>query len=230
MSLKHKIIKNPQLYKFFVVIGNLRYFFANSKSISGKNNSVKITANVLRKNVSVKISGQNNNLIIKQGCRFKNLIINIAGNNNTIFIDEQVMVYESGIFWIEGDSCTIHIDKKTTVGSAKLYAAESNTSITIGSDCMLSRDIRMNTSDFHSIISTETNKRINPPKNIVIKDHVWIGNNAYISKGAVINNDTIVASRAFVTGKTYQANTVIAGIPAKELNTNVTWSREKLPY
>lgn len=42
------------------------------------------------------------------------------------------MVYESCIFLIEGDKSKIKFGDKTTIGSASIFAGESNTSIDIG--------------------------------------------------------------------------------------------------
>lgn len=140
------------------------------------------------------------------------------------------MFYENGWLCIEGDNCSITIGHKTTIGSADIFCGESNTKIEIGEDCMFSRDIRMNTSDFHSIISTETGKRINPPQDIKIENHVWVGNNAFIGKGSVIRKNTVVASRAYLSGKEYPSHTIIGGLPAKVIKEKVTWSREKLPF
>ncbi len=140
------------------------------------------------------------------------------------------MVYESASFELEGSNTSINIGKNTTIGSANFMIGESDTNINIGEDCMLSRNIILSTSDYHSIISLETKERINPPKNITIKNHVWIGYSAYISKGAIIGNNCIVASHAYVGGKKFKDHTILGGLPAKQLRENINWSREKLPF
>jgi acetyltransferase-like isoleucine patch superfamily enzyme len=95
---------------------------------------------------------------------------------------------------------------------------------------MLSREVNMNTSDFHSIIDKNTNLRINIPQNIIIHDNVWIGFNTRINKGAVIGEHSVVATAAIVPGKHYHSNVILAGVPAKIIKENITWSREKLPF
>ena len=67
-------------------------------------------------------------------------------------------------------------------------------------------------------------------ENITIKNHVWIGYSAYISKGAIIGNNCIVASHAYVGGKKFKDHTILGGLPAKQLRENINWSREKLPF
>ncbi|GAB1357837.1 hypothetical protein MASR1M29_20100 [Cloacibacterium normanense] len=228
-ALKRKIINHPLLYKGIVYLANIRYFLNNSSSVKGRNNIVIFKEGVLRKNVQIKIIGNNNTNTIHPNCRLKNTKITIMGSNNQLVLNEKVMIYENGAFVFEGSNSYIQIGAKTTFGSAILIIGEGDTGIRIGEDCMLSRDIVMNTSDFHSIISTITNKRINPPKSIEVKNHVWIGNNVYISKGASIGNNCVVSSNAYVGGKKNEDHTILGGLPAKQLKDNINWSREKLP-
>ena len=229
-ALKRKIINHPLLYKGIVYLANIRYFLNNSSSVKGRNNIVIFKEGVLRKNVKIKIIRNNNTITIHPNCRLKNTKITIMGSNNQVTLGEKVMVYESASFDVEGSNTTVDIGKYTTIGSANFMIGESDTKINIGEDCMFSRNIILSTSDYHSIISLETNERINPPKDIIIKNHVWIGYNAYISKGASIGNNCVVASNAYVGGKKFEDHTILGGLPAKQLKDNINWSREKLPY
>ena len=229
-ALKRKIINHPLLYKGIVSLANIRYFFSNLSSVKGRNNRIIFKEGVLRKKVQIKIMGHNNTITIHPNCRLKNTKITIMGSNNQVTLGEKVMVYESASFELEGSNTSINIGKNTTIGSANFMIGESDTNINIGEDCMLSRNIILSTSDYHSIISLETKERINPPKNITIKNHVWIGYSAYISKGAIIGNNCIVASHAYVGGKKFKDHTILGGLPAKQLRENINWSREKLPF
>ena len=229
-ALKRKIINHPLLYKGIVYLANIRYFFNNFSSVKGRNNIVTFKEGMLRKKVQIKIMGHNNTVTIHPNCRLKNTKIIILGSNNCLTLGEKVMVYESASFELEGSNTSINIGKNTTIGSANFMIGESDTNINIGEDCMLSRNIILSTSDYHSIISLETKERINPPKNITIKNHVWIGYSAYISKGAIIGNNCIVASHAYVGGKKFKDHTILGGLPAKQLRENINWSREKLPF
>ena len=151
---------------------------------------------VLKKALQIYISGINNSIGLEANCFLVNTHIIITGNNNTILFKSGVVVSENAKFYIEESNADITIGEKTTIGGAKFYKGESDTSIFIDYDCMLSSDIGMNTSDFHSIISLEDNLRINPPKSIKINNNVWIGNGVYITKGSVIGSNSVVAARA----------------------------------
>lgn len=195
-----------------------------------KNNKLTFGKSAIIWKSKIKISGEKNVLTLGKSVGLKNTDIVIRGNNNRICLGDNVKIYEYGKILIEGDNCEISIGSKSTIGSGHIFCGEGNTKITIGQNCMLSREVFMNTSDFHSILDINTEKRINPPQDILIEDHVWIGFNTTINKGTIMKKNSIVASRSVVSGKEYPPNVVLAGIPAKIVKENITWSREKLPY
>lgn len=226
-GIKRKILQNRKLLTFLGTFSQIWFLLCFRKRVTGR--GISLARNVILRGGIIIVKGANNKLTILANCRLRNLRIEIFGNNNTIEIGESVMVYEKGWLCIEGDNCMISIGRKTTIGSADIFCGESDTTILIGEDCMFSRDIGMNTSDFHSIIDISTGKRINPPKDIIVGNKIWVGNNAFISKGSKVGAGSVIASRAFLSGKEFHANTVIAGLPAKVIKENVTWIREKLP-
>lgn len=173
-----------------------------------------------------KIKGINNSMSFGSACTLRNTNIEISGSNNKIHFANNVKVYENLKILIESSNCIINIENDVTIGSAKIQLGEKETKVSIGADCMLSRDITINTSDFHSMIDLNQNVRINPPKNVKIGNHVWIGNGVYINKGAFINDDSIVAAKSVVPGKHFEKNSLIGGVPAKLIKSDVTWDRK----
>ena len=69
-------------------------------------------------------------------------------------------------------------------------------------------------------------QRINLSKDIIIGDHVWIGQQVVILKGSNIGAQSIIGTRSLVTGKQFEKGVVIAGSPAKVMKENVTWHHE----
>lgn len=230
MDFKEIVFKNSFLMRVFCLISNILYYPLNFVSSSGVGNKINFGKSVFKKRVKVKIRGNNNYINILDKCRLRNTTIQIKGHNNSITLGSKVVIYEDVYIMIEGDSTSIVIGNNTTIGSAKLFLGEGNTCIKIGNDCMISRNVTMNTSDFHSVIDIVNGKRLNPPKSISIGNHVWIGNGAYIAKGAYIGEDCVVAARGYVSGKVFDNNTLIGGLPAKVLRDNINWDRAKLPY
>lgn len=100
-----------------------------------------------------------------------------------------------------------------------------NTEISIGSNCMLSYGLFFRTSDGHVIYDIEKKQQINSPANIKIGEHVWIGSDCKILKGTVVPANCIVGTDSVLT-KDYEAqNSVITGMPAKIIRSNVNWDR-----
>lgn len=149
--------------------------------------------------------------------------IMIYGNNHKLIIEEGV-VFKNRQIWFEDHDCEIRIGAGTTIEEANLAVAANSTKLIIGKDCMLSRGINIVTTDSHSIISLETGERTNPAKDVIIENHVWLGNGVNVNKGVTVGFDTIVAGHSIVT-KSISSNCIAAGIPAKVIKTGVTWDR-----
>ena len=78
-------------------------------------------------------------------------------------------------------------------------------------------------SDGHTLIDKNTGIPINPPKNIIIGNNVWIASRCTILKGAVIPDGSMVAACALVNKKFDNENIILAGIPAKIIKENILW-------
>lgn len=72
--------------------------------------------------------------------------------------------------------------------------------ISFGHDVMISRNVVMYDSDFHSLI-TENNEVKNPPQEVIIGNHVWIGANCLVLKGTKIGSGSVIAADTKVSGK-----------------------------
>ena len=197
----------------------------NNKYQIKKNN--KFINNGMMKNSKIIVKGVNNYIEIKFMCRLVNTVIEIYGDNNEIIIDENTLII-NGDLYVEDNNGRILIGKNTSICGRTHLACIEGKSITIGENCLLSSDITMRTGDSHSILESESRKRINPSKDITIDNHVWIGNQVIILKGVHVNTDCIVGTGSIVT-KTYNIkNAIIAGNPAKIIKENINWCGERL--
>lgn len=99
--------------------------------------------------------------------------------------------------------------------------------ISIGNRVGFAWDCQVMDTSFHYIQEADTdieNANINPlTKEVVIGDHVWIGNRTTISRGTVLPDDSIVASNSLVN-KDYSSEgsfCMFAGMPAKVVKRNI---------
>jgi acetyltransferase-like isoleucine patch superfamily enzyme len=72
----------------------------------------------------------------------------------------------------------------------------------------------------------KTMQRINPPQSIYIGYHTWICESVRVLKGAYIGHDSVVGMGSIVTNKKFEPNSLITGIPAKVVKTNINWRPE----
>ena len=107
---------------------------------------------------------------------------------------------------IFGDS--IHINNA--------FSAVAEKSINIGDNVLIGYNCNISDSDFHNL---EIDKRLETdpaPQAVIIENNVFIGNNVTILKGVTLGENSVVASGAVVT-KSFPANFVIGGVPAKSI-------------
>ena len=90
--------------------------------------------------------------------------------------------------------------------------------IRIGKDVAIAREVVIRDTDAHDILYEGYQKE----KEVNIGNHVWIGAKAMIMKGVTIGDGAIIAAGAIVT-KDVPARSLVAGVPAKVIKTNVEW-------
>lgn len=83
----------------------------------------------------------------------------------------------------------------------------------------------MSTTDFHAILNLETCRRINHAKDIIIGNHVWLGRNVNVMKGANITDDVVVGMSSMVSSAITVPHSVYAGVPVRIIKEGVSWRR-----
>jgi len=103
-----------------------------------------------------------------------------------------------------------------------------STSIIVGNDNLFSSEIYIATTDSHSMIDSNTKKRINPSKSISIGNHNWIVHMAMILKGGGINEHTIVGAGAIVVKSPEESHSILTGKPARIVKRNTSRSFKRI--
>ncbi|WHQ68787.1 acyltransferase [Methylorubrum extorquens] len=126
--------------------------------------------------------------------------------------------------WIHvGPKSVISIGEDTFFNRhCELHAWES-ASIAIGCGCLLS-NIRVRTSDMHSIYDLYSSERINIAKSVEIGNNVWIGEFTTVGKGSRIDDGSVVGAYAFVSGYV-PPNCIAVGQPARVVKRGIRWDR-----
>lgn len=134
-----------------------------------------------------------------------------------VLISDKATLTCGGIYQTFGTGCKIICFERITIGKR----------VAVGWECQI-----MDTS-FHYIRQTEASSADIAPltKEIIIGDYVWIGNRTTISKGAVIPDESIIASNSLVNKDLTVDGSycLFAGTPVKVVKKGVerVWSESK---
>ncbi|MFY2509953.1 acyltransferase [Vibrio pectenicida] len=156
-----------------------------------------------------------------RGCK-----VIVKGKNNKLHIGANVKLRDCELE-LDGDNCTLFIGDKTVIGhNSYLSSRETNTKLIIGEESMLSRNVKIMTSDGHDIV--RDGKRINAARSVHIGNNVWLADNVTVLKGVNIGEHSVIGINSTVT-KPIDSNVIAVGNPAKVVHNEVSW-RDELTY
>ncbi|MGB5943051.1 MAG: acyltransferase [Leeuwenhoekiella sp.] len=224
--LKNLVKKSPVLLRVYHYA--IRKNDISKRIIKGSNNTIDVHYSASLDRCSFNIKGDNNTIEVHELSHLRNFSFYIRGNNNHIQLSRGVRFNRGGSIWIEDVDCVARIGDHTTFEDTHIALTEPGSKIEIGSDCMFANDIDIRTGDSHSIMDNATRKRINYAQNVVIGDHVWVAPHVSILKGVHIGSNSVVATRTVVARSFPEQNIVIAGMPAKKINENISWDRQRI--
>ena len=205
----------------------MRLFKKKRFVIKGEDNvfvSPKDSRNELLKYGALKINGNKNNVQIAAPNFLKFTDIHITGDNNTVILPANC--YGKLHLDIRASNTIVQVGDKTGFMGTDIILEENNSKVIIGDDCMFAKDTKLYCSDFHSVIDSQTHKPLNQGKEIIIGNHVWLGEAVKILKNCHICNNIILAIGSIVTKDLTTEHAMFAGNPAVCKKTNIDWVHE----
>ncbi len=194
---------------------------------NGSNNDISVDRDYIENgNGTISINGDNNTIRMCGPLRRIDHLDLTLGSNCTIFFEDHCIL--GSLYVYASDFCRLRIASWASINSSLRILMHEPSSVLIGRDCLFGGGIEIATSDMHSILSVAGGNRINPSRNIVIEDHVWIGSYCSILKGASIGSNSVIGTRSVVTGR-IPPQVIAAGAPARVLKKGVTWTHPLLP-
>lgn len=214
--------------KYSPLLSNIYYCLMNNRVKGGRGNTFK-HHNTFIKGMRLSFYGKGNNVTIggEKPASLNNCHIAIHGNNNRVIVEGGVGAKDLTVYCAD-KGCTVHVKEGTQISGKTELAVMEGTKIEVGRDCLFSANITLRAGDSHSVIDAETGTRLNISKDIIIGDHVWIGNTVIVTKGTMIGSHSVVATGAVITGKQFQTNVAIGGNPAKVIKEGINWKTEKV--
>lgn len=178
--------------------------------IKGNNNRVIINSTELPSSIHIFISGNNNKVEIGAHSKCKNLDLRIG--NHVPAHDVKLVI---GSYFSCEDQC-------------RFLLYNSGSEVAVGDDCMFSNSIILRAGESpHLIFDSLSGEYLDVSSGVVIGDHVWIGERAYITKRSTIPSGCILAACSVATKRFEEENCVLAGNPARIARRNVAWVRNR---
>lgn len=182
--------------------------------------------------VRVQFAGEGSTVTLSESNCFRNVYIRV-GSQSCVDIDTphpwglRDLVVDMGGWGLRK---SLKIGRNVFIASAKIAMQnESDSSVTIGEDCLLSSEIVIRPGDGHLLMDKDTGEVLNRTLPIVLDRKVWVGSGVTILKGARLAADSVVATMSVVPKGDFPPNVVLAGNPARIVRDNVKWSWENLP-
>lgn len=168
------------------------------------------------------INGDNNRVKWSQySFKVQQLLVEINGNNNIVEINRLRRV--GRIKLVVQNSGYLSIGEKTSIEHAYIFCEGS--SISIGNDCMILSNVTIRNSDLHGIYCSKSGILKNKLGDILINNHVWIGNNSIIYQNTEIGSNSVVSDGCIVKDILVDEKVVLQGGTAQVVDTGVIWDR-----
>ena len=169
--------------------------------------------------VKFKANSRGNILFCEDGTDLRGSTITFNGDNALVYLSKNKHQYKLSVSMNRGN--TLYIGKDNYFNGKLNLILSERKHIVIGDDGLFSFGIWLRTADPHLIYDCETHERINPSKNILIGNHVWIGQGSLVLKGSTISSGSIIGANSTVSGKLIPSNQSWAGAPAKKIAENI---------
>lgn len=177
-----------------------------------------------------RVKGFGRNKIIVGKMDFASVSIGFSGSDGVTKGKTSIIVNDGKIIF--KGNCNISSGTSIRVDAGELifgreFSCNSNCffscsrGISFGKNVLLGWNVNVRDSDGHKIIKDGKEKISIKP--VEIGNHVWIAAYVDILKGSIIPEGCVIGYRSCVTGAFKNSNTLIAGFPAKEIQSRIEW-------
>lgn len=198
------------------------------KHIKGENNRILVSDESFLVDCKFEVIGDDNVIRIGPRSYLNGVHVFVKGSGCRLDVGVDCRFTRGSLLWMEDDNCLLTIGAGSTFVDVHIAVTEPGSECSIGKDCMLAYDIDIRTGDSHSILDLDTGKRLNLAKNVILEDHVWIAAHVQVLKGVTIHKNSIVSTGSVVTKSSRGEGRILGGVPAKEMRSGVTWTRDRI--
>jgi len=167
------------------------------------------------------VSEGNNKIIItgaSDTTALRNTNIFLSGKNNEIVLHDLKGVTKLDIACVDGSK--VHIGSPERINKATIMASHG-ANVSIGNDCLISRDVIIYSSAAHAVYNLDGTRR--GFKHITIGNRVWIGQGARLVAGATVGDNAVIGSYSVLAGS-IPNNCAAAGNPCRVTTKDIFWT------
>lgn len=193
----------------------------------GQDNVVQLGAQV---ELAGYLFGHHNRVEIGDAAIPSRLRLRIHGNHNHVRIAHKAEIKDLTIVCgthVPAHNVRVEIDEEFTIevgGRFLLY--NSGNRLSIGRECMFSNGVTIRCGESpHLIFDRDSGDYRDVSDGVFIGHHVWVGEDAYITKAVSIGDESIVGARSVVTRRFTDTHVALAGNPARVVREQVQWIR-----
>lgn len=182
----------------------------------------------------IEFYGKNSTVKIHEPYHFENCTFKVGDNNFIEIGRTRYSILNFIMPYPMKEKSKLFIGKDFSCMDCQLFLHdEPNITIKIGEDCQFSFGIIIWPSDGHTILDGDR-RILNKGEDIYIGNHVWLGMNSTVLKGARIPDNSVVGAKSvFTRGSNPYSTCVKGGIyigtPAKLFKSGIAWDRRN-PY
>ena len=152
----------------------------------------------------------------------------VSGAGATVLVGPESEFTAGNIYCGAGSS--VIFDGGVTATREAVVDARNGGSIVARWGQLWAANVYVATDDMHRLTALDTGVRLNPyGARIQLGRHLWLGRDVIITGHVEVGDDAVIGTRSMVRGQKVPANTVVAGVPARVIRENVTWSEDDLP-
>jgi acetyltransferase-like isoleucine patch superfamily enzyme len=142
---------------------------------------------------------------------------NIRLFNSTLHIRGNVDLRPGVEIWAM--NATVAIGNGTVINGQTSIVSKAG--VRIGAQCHIAKNTTIMDCDLHKHGVPGQNPR-DIAKEVIIKDHCWVGQYVAILKGVTVGEGSIIGAHSVVT-EDVEAHTIVAGVPARKVKENIIW-------
>lgn len=99
--------------------------------------------------------------------------------------------------------------------------------VSVGEGCMFAASNELRADDSHPIYDADTGMRVNPSRDIILGDHVWLGGQAVLLGGARVGSGSVLGFRTLLKGSVPE-NCIVVGVPGRVVRRGIRWEKTHL--